>query len=256
MGVPGAHGREERAVVPGARVRGGGLRPPDERRRDRRARGRDHRRRRHAVVPLDGERWRAPAGSPPTGSRSTCSASTAPRSTTSGSRHEIPFNDPQVKEAAEKFEELWNKDGNVVGGSQGILSLGFGDSPDDLFTDPPGCWMHRQGNFITGFFPDDVQADLDAQVGVTYFPPVEGGYDGSPVLAGGDLAMLLNDTPGGPRRDGVPRHRHLRRVVGAGRRLAVAARRLRPGELPDAGREGPLRHRRRGRPCCASTPRT
>ncbi len=40
-----------------------------------------------------------------------------------------------------------------------------------------------------------MQEDIDANVGVAYFPPVEGGYDGNPVLAGGDLAMLLNDTP-------------------------------------------------------------
>ena len=64
---------------------------PTSRRRARRAGGRDHRRRRDAVVL---RRWRAvaaPAGSAPTGSRSTCSACTAPRSTTSGSSHEVPF---------------------------------------------------------------------------------------------------------------------------------------------------------------------
>lgn len=109
--------------------------------------------------------------------------------------HEIPFDSPEVRAAFEKFEELWNKEGNVVGDTQGILSLNFGDSPADLFTDSPGCHMHRQGNFITGFFPEDVQGALDENVAVAYFPPVDGGYDGNPVLAGGDLAMLLNDTP-------------------------------------------------------------
>lgn len=109
--------------------------------------------------------------------------------------HEIPFDSPEVREAFEKFQELWDKEGDVVGGTQGVLSLNFGDSPADLFTDPPGCFLHRQGNFITGFFPEDVQADLDQNVAVAYFPPVEGGYDGNPVLAGGDLALLLNDTP-------------------------------------------------------------
>jgi alpha-glucoside transport system substrate-binding protein len=32
----------------------------------------------------------------------------------------------------------------------------FGDSPAPMFEDPPGCWLHRQGNFITGFFPEGV----------------------------------------------------------------------------------------------------
>ncbi|MEM9563528.1 MAG: ABC transporter substrate-binding protein [Actinomycetota bacterium] len=109
--------------------------------------------------------------------------------------NEIPFDSPEVRAAFEKFEELWGKEGNVVGGSAGVLGLNFGDSPTDLFTEPAGCYLHRQGNFITGFFPEDTQADLDANVAVSYFPPVEGGYDGNPVLAGGDLALLMNDTP-------------------------------------------------------------
>jgi alpha-glucoside transport system substrate-binding protein len=109
--------------------------------------------------------------------------------------HELPFDSPEVRAAFEKFAELWADEANVVGGTQGILGLNFGDSPADLFTDPPNCYLHRQGNFITGFFPEDVLEDLDANVGVTYFPVVEGGYDGRPVLVGGDLAMLINDTP-------------------------------------------------------------
>jgi alpha-glucoside transport system substrate-binding protein len=109
--------------------------------------------------------------------------------------HEIPFDSPEVRAAFEKFGELFAVDENVVGGTQGMLGLNFGDSPADLFTDPPGCYLHRQGNFITGFFPEDVVEDLDANVGVTYFPPFEEGFDGSPVLVGGDLAMLLIDTP-------------------------------------------------------------
>ncbi|MEM9513974.1 MAG: ABC transporter substrate-binding protein [Actinomycetota bacterium] len=108
---------------------------------------------------------------------------------------DLPFDSPEVRAAFAKFEELWNKDDNVVGGDAGVLGLSFGDSPTDLFTDPANCFLHRQGNFITGFFPEDVQADLDTNVAVSYFPPVEGGYDGNPVLAGGDLALLLNDSP-------------------------------------------------------------
>lgn len=109
--------------------------------------------------------------------------------------HEIPFDSPEVRAAFEKFEEVWGKDGNVFGGTAAVLGLNFGDVTADLFTDPPSCYLHRQGNFITGFFPSDVQAELDSNVAVSYFPPIEGGYDGNPVLAGGDLAMLINDTP-------------------------------------------------------------
>lgn len=109
--------------------------------------------------------------------------------------HELPFDSPEVREAFERFGEVFQTEGNVVGGSQGVLSIAFGDSPASMFEDEPGCYLHRQGNFVTGFFPDDVQESLDENVGVAYFPPIEGGYDGNPVLAGGDLAMLMVDSP-------------------------------------------------------------
>src|SRR5690625_6104287 len=51
--------------------------------------------------------------------------------------------------------------------------------------------LHRQGNFVTGFFPEDVQAELDEAVGVFALPAWEGGFDGVPMLGGGDLAALF-----------------------------------------------------------------
>ena len=109
--------------------------------------------------------------------------------------HDLEFNTPEVRAAFEAFGDRWQKDGNVRGGADGLINIPFGDV-DTMFDDEPGCFLHRQGNFVTGFFPDDVQADLDSRVGVAYFPAFEtGGFDGRPVLAGGDLALLINDTP-------------------------------------------------------------
>lgn len=105
--------------------------------------------------------------------------------------NELPFDSPEVIEAFEAFGEVWQTEGNVLGGAQGVLSTPYGDSPTPMFQDPPGCWLHRQGDFIASFFPEDVQEDLAANVGAAYFP---GGEAGNPVLGGGDLAMLLNDT--------------------------------------------------------------
>ncbi len=61
-----------------------------------------------------------------------------------------------------------------------------------MFDAKPGCWMLKQGNFITGFFPKNVQNNLNANVGVFGFPPASAGGE-NPTLGGGDLAMLLND---------------------------------------------------------------
>lgn len=105
---------------------------------------------------------------------------------------ELPFDSEEVRAAFEQFGDIWQTEGNVRGGADGLLNIPFGDSPNAMFEDEPGCYLHRQGNFITGFFPDDVQENLDESVGVTHFPPFEG--EDSPVLAGGDFALLINDT--------------------------------------------------------------
>ncbi len=106
--------------------------------------------------------------------------------------HEIPFNDPQIVEALDAFGEIAKGDGLVLGGSNGILNTGFADAMTPAFKDEPGCYLHRQGNFATGFYPPEVQEDLDGTVGTFYFPSYEGGYDGQPVLGGGDLAATFN----------------------------------------------------------------
>jgi alpha-glucoside transport system substrate-binding protein len=106
--------------------------------------------------------------------------------------HEIPFDDPQVQEAFDAYGEIALTEGNVRGGAQAIINTPFAEAGNPMFETPPKCLLHRQGNFITGFFPDDVQANLDDAVDVFYFPAYEGGYDGNPVLGGGDLAASFN----------------------------------------------------------------
>ncbi len=105
--------------------------------------------------------------------------------------HEIPFDDPQIKEAAERFESLALAEGNVLGGRQGVVSTAFGTSANPMFDDPPKCMLHRQGNFITqeGFFPDEIVANIDEEVGVFYLPGETA--DDKPVLGGGDLAAVF-----------------------------------------------------------------
>jgi alpha-glucoside transport system substrate-binding protein len=106
--------------------------------------------------------------------------------------HDTPFNSDVVKEAAAEFEELMFTDGNVLGGREAITSTNFGTAGNPMFSSAdPDCWMYKQGSFITGFFPKDVTKDLDANVGVFGFPPVEEGGE-NPVLGGGDMAVLMN----------------------------------------------------------------
>jgi alpha-glucoside transport system substrate-binding protein len=108
--------------------------------------------------------------------------------------NEIPFNDPAVKNAFKILEEIWMNPKYVYGGTNTILTTSFGDAPLPLFSNPPKAMMHRQGNFITGFFPENVQANLEAEVGVFPLPSIDPEY-GIPVLGGGDQFVVFNDTP-------------------------------------------------------------
>jgi alpha-glucoside transport system substrate-binding protein len=99
-----------------------------------------------------------------------------------------PFDSDPVRQSAEWFES------NVVQNSPGDpTAIDFGAADDPMWQgQQPGCWMMKQGTFITGFFPDRVQNNLDEEVGVFAFPPAEEGDD-PPVVGGGDLATMLVD---------------------------------------------------------------
>ena len=107
-------------------------------------------------------------------------------------RHEIPWTDPAVKTAWETFGQIARNEDYVWGGTAGVLSTNFGDSPAPMFDEPPGCYMHRQASFITGFFPEGLVAGEDYD----FFPlpPIDPQW-GTPALIAGDVVVMLNDTP-------------------------------------------------------------
>ncbi len=108
--------------------------------------------------------------------------------------HEIPFNDPSVKNAATLLMDIWGNDKYVFGGPPYIVQTNFGEAPKAAFDDPPKCWFTNQGNFITSFFPDAIIADLDNQVGVFNLPAIDAQY-GTPAEVGGDQAVAFADRP-------------------------------------------------------------
>jgi alpha-glucoside transport system substrate-binding protein len=105
---------------------------------------------------------------------------------------ELPFDSPEVKNAAETLAEIWFNEDYVYGGRASIVSTFFGDSPVPMFDDPPGCWMHKQGNFITSFFPEGTEAGVDYDF--FYFPPIDEAY-GKPVLVAGDIMAAFDPRP-------------------------------------------------------------
>lgn len=107
-------------------------------------------------------------------------------------RGELKFASPEVKNAAEVMAELWLNDSYVYGGAKTIATTFFGDAPTPMFEDPPKCWLHKQGNFITSFFPAGKEALVDYDV--FYLPPIDEEY-GKPFLVAGDIMSMFNDRP-------------------------------------------------------------
>ena len=105
---------------------------------------------------------------------------------------ELKFDSPEVKKAIQTFADIWNNDKMVYGGKAKIVTTFFGDAPAPMFENPPKCWLHRQGNFITSFFPKEAKAGVDYDV--FYLPGVDAQY-GKPFLVAGDIMAATTERP-------------------------------------------------------------
>ncbi len=103
--------------------------------------------------------------------------------------HEIPFNDPKVKEVAEFVSDIWFTEGNVLGGRDAIAATGFQEAGLPVLSGE--CGMHRQANFYAAQFVDNggvVGEDVD----VFYLPTISDDF-GTVVLGAGVHAVPFSD---------------------------------------------------------------
>jgi alpha-glucoside transport system substrate-binding protein len=131
--------------------------------------------------------------------------------------HEIPFNHPEVLEAAEYMSQIWFTPDYAYGGNVYMNQTFIGETQDPMFADGgPDCWMQKQAAWITGFwganrdFPDDPTLwpnQPGENVAFFYFPPIEEEF-GSPVLGGADMWVMFNESATG-RSDDRPEVRAL-----------------------------------------------
>ena len=105
--------------------------------------------------------------------------------------HQIPFNDPAVETALETFGEIVRDEAQVRGGPIGAISIPFGDAPAPLFSDSPGCYLHRQASFISDFLPSGLIPE--ETVDVFALPGMAG--ESPPVLVGGIVYAQFNESP-------------------------------------------------------------
>lgn len=107
--------------------------------------------------------------------------------------HEIPYNDPQIKEAWENFGKILLDDRYVLGGVEQALATTFSEGSLPLFTEPPQAAMHYLGSFNSGFitdptlgFPEGLEPGTDFD-----FMPFPGGG----VTGDANIMMLFNNDP-------------------------------------------------------------
>ena len=107
--------------------------------------------------------------------------------------NEIPFNDPAVVNALQIFADIATNADLVDGGPASVSATDFRDSPAGLFSIPPKCYLHRQASFISSFFPEGTELGTDADF--FYLPPSSEQDLGNPVLGGGTLFNITQDSP-------------------------------------------------------------
>jgi alpha-glucoside transport system substrate-binding protein len=123
--------------------------------------------------------------------------------------HEIPFNHPEVLEAADYMSQVWFTPDYAYGGNTYINATWIGETQDPMFEEAgPDCWMQKQAAWIGGFWganrdalADDPNLPADqwpikpeTDVDFFYFPPIEEEF-GKPVLGAADMFVMFNDRP-------------------------------------------------------------
>jgi len=123
--------------------------------------------------------------------------------------HEIPFNHPEVLEAADYMSDIWFAEDYAYGGSTYINATWIGETQDPMFAEGgPDCWMQKQAAWIGGFWGanrDFIAENPDASsdewpnvpgedVDFFYFPMIEEEF-GTPVLGAADMFVMFEDRP-------------------------------------------------------------
>jgi alpha-glucoside transport system substrate-binding protein len=84
----------------------------------------------------------------------------------------VNFDSEAVQNAFKIVDGIWNNPKAVYGGRPAIAATSFLDSAKGLFSGPQQCWLHMQGSFATAFLQDNIQKNLDANVGVFVLPMI------------------------------------------------------------------------------------
>lgn len=108
--------------------------------------------------------------------------------------HTIPWTDPTVTTTFQTLAKIFGTDANMVGGKAGAVSTPFPDCVSQAFGPTPKAALLYEADFVASVIPT-VNTALQPKTGFNFFPFPS--ISGSPtsVVAGGDVAVMLKDTP-------------------------------------------------------------
>lgn len=108
--------------------------------------------------------------------------------------HSIPWTDPSVATAFAQMQKIFGDASNMLGGPAGALATAFPDCVSPVFGSSPKAAMVFEGDFV-GTVIQALSGSPQPGTDYDYFPFPS--INGSPksVSGGGDVAVMLKDTP-------------------------------------------------------------
>lgn len=108
--------------------------------------------------------------------------------------HSVAWTDANVVEAMELWKQvIAPTDERLAGGADGTLSTGFQDAFALLLQSEVG--LHYEGGFMNAFAEESFPEQVCGTDYTFFLFPAVSEEMGAPVVGGGDIAVLINDTP-------------------------------------------------------------
>ena len=105
---------------------------------------------------------------------------------------QLDWDDPAIRDAMTKFDELVVTTGRTAGGLRSILLVDVAEASAPMFGDPSGCAMYKQASFAESWFPDGIEIGDD----VDFFVLPSDADGPAPLLVGAEgLVQFSDDDP-------------------------------------------------------------
>lgn len=109
--------------------------------------------------------------------------------------NDIQWTDQSVKDALSKLADVFGDPALLSGGVDTALQNGFVPSVTRVFGDSPEAAIVYEGDFVAGVISDETNSVVGTDALFFAFPSIDGSEPS--VVGGGDVAVLLDDTPAG-----------------------------------------------------------